>query len=71
FLLLPALSLGQILLPFKNSLLCLINPIAAILIGLYRLFNSRNTLYKATLNFTDFTFLPLSIIVTPYNYSGD
>ncbi|XTI85059.1 hypothetical protein V2W45_1232166, partial [Cenococcum geophilum] len=69
-LFLPTLSLG-ILFPFKNSLLCLINPIAAILIGLYRLFNSRNALCEVTLNFTDPTFLPLSIIIRPYNCFGD
>ena len=90
-LLLPTLSLGEILLPFENSLPCLINPVAqvnagdkldfqyvsilktlgAMLIGLYRLFNSRNASYEATLNFADPTFLPLTIMVTPHNCSGD
>ena len=49
----------------------ILKTLKTMLIGLYKLFNLQNALYKAILYFTDFTFLFFSIIVRPYNCFGN
>ncbi|XTI91943.1 hypothetical protein V2W45_1247614, partial [Cenococcum geophilum] len=60
---------------FKNSFPYIVNLVTLVKAGdkldFYKIFNLRNVLYKAIINFINLTFLPLLVFIRPYNCPRD